>query len=84
MIASCTSLGILYEYGHGVTKDYVQARANYQKGCDGGYPSGCSYLGDLYLRGHGVPKDVAQGRQLLQKGCDLGDQWGCDELKPKP
>ncbi len=63
-------------------KDYGLARANYQKGCDGSYPSGCSYLGDLYRTGHGVPKDIAHGRQLLQKELhDLGDQWGCDEVK---
>ena len=34
-------LGVLYEYGLGVSQDYAQAKDWYSKACDNGLPRGC-------------------------------------------
>ena len=76
----CTSLGVLYQQGLGVTQDYERARELYQKGCDGGSANGCTSLGVLYQQGLGVTQDYERARELYQKGCDGGSANGCTSL----
>jgi len=80
-VSACVNLGLRYENGTGVNRDYSRAFSFYKKGCDGGNAMGCSYLGDLYWVGNGVSQNSTQGRALLQKGCNMGNQWGCKRLK---
>ena len=61
-------------------KDYVTARLEYTKACDGGLAKGCTDLGFLYREGYGVTQDNAQARLLFQKGCDGGSATGCTNL----
>jgi hypothetical protein len=60
-------LGMLYEAGRGVERDYAEARRWYEKAAGlGDWPAMMS-LGRLYDRGLGVPKDAAQARAWYQK-----------------
>ena len=43
----CTSLGVLYASGHGVTLDLTRAAALFKRGCDAGYAGGCEALDRL-------------------------------------
>jgi TPR repeat protein len=60
-------LGMLYEAGRGVERDYAEARRWYEKAADlGDWPAMMS-LGRLYERGLGVPKDASEARAWYQK-----------------
>lgn len=77
---SCTGLGVLYDNGWGVSRDYSVARKLYQKACDGEEMRGCRSLGLLYSLGNGVSQDYSHARKLYQKACDGGDMPGCHNL----
>jgi uncharacterized protein len=53
-LRGCFGLGRLYLEGHGVAKDYAQAKTLFTKACDGGEMTGCNGLGALYDHGSGV------------------------------
>lgn len=53
-----SSLGILYELGKGVTKDFAQARYWYMKSAEQGNDNGQYNLATLYYLGQGVPQDT--------------------------
>jgi TPR repeat protein len=76
----CNNLGVLYEKGYGVSRDYAQARALYRKACDGGIMYGCNNLGVFYEKGYGVSQDYAQARAFYRKACDEGSMYGCSNL----
>jgi len=61
-------------------KRYEEARALFEKACDGGEITGCYNLGSLYQNGQGVSQDYAQARTLDQKACDGGQMSGCNNL----
>lgn len=79
-MSDCSSLGVMYRDGIGVSKDVTQAVALIRKGCDGGDMRGCIFLGMAYRDGNGASKDVAQAVALIRKGCDSGLMFGCVEL----
>ncbi|MGA2672528.1 MAG: tetratricopeptide repeat protein, partial [Terracidiphilus sp.] len=79
-MAACNNLGLLYEFGLGVTQDFAQARALYRKACDGGQISACTSLGTFFYSGQGVLQDYAQAHALFQRACDAGDTGGCSNL----
>jgi TPR repeat protein len=68
---ACTRLGEL----HRTSREYTQAAAAYEKGCDGGDPRGCAELATAYLVGEGVAQNVEHSATLLQTACDgsIGD-----------
>lgn len=61
------SLGVLYEKGEGVSKDYAQARAWYQKAAAKENRSAAYNLGNHYRYGLGVVQDYQQARQWYEK-----------------
>lgn len=66
------NLGVCYENGWGVPKDFNQAAAWYRKAADrGNAPAQCN-LGAAYFMGRGVPKDPAQAETWLRKAADQG------------
>jgi hypothetical protein len=50
-------LGMLYDLGHGVPKNYVQAAYWFRKAADQGVGEAQANLGALYASGLGVPLD---------------------------
>ena len=67
---SQTDLGLCYENGWGVPRDYSEAFHWYLKATEqGGISSGIPqyYLGRLYLNGHGVEKDYSKAVGWLQE-----------------
>ena len=66
------SLGVLYEKGEGVSKDYAQARAWYQKAAAKENRSAAYNLGNHYRYGLGVVQDYQQARQWYEKAAAQG------------
>lgn len=77
----CLNLGIIYQYGKGVTTDLDKAVRLYQKACDSGVMFGCIQLGIFYQYGRGVTEDLSKAAQLYKKVCDGGEMLGCDLLR---
>ena len=55
-----TSLGVRYNIGKGVSKDYKEAVKWFRKAAEQGYPNAQYFLGGMYLNGKGGPKDYIQ------------------------
>jgi len=73
----CTNLGITYQNGEGVAKDFGKAAQLFQKACDNREMFGCNNLGNIYYNGYGVAKDIYKAMELYQKACDGGVKVGC-------
>jgi len=73
----CVDLGVKYELGKGIKKDYAKARELYKKACDGGNAKGCHNLGGSYLIGEGVQQDYTKAKKLYAKSCNGGYSRGC-------
>ena len=61
------NLGVSYEKGQGVPRDYGKAVELYQKAVDQGYAEAQNNLGGLYMNGQGVPQDYGKAVELYQK-----------------
>ena len=53
-------LGVMYDFGLGVHRDYARAVKWYRKAADLGFSRAQSNLGQMYSKGRGVPQDDAQ------------------------
>ncbi len=74
-------IGLAYEEGEIVPKDYPYAAQCYEKGLRPSEGAGCfNRLGALYFDGNGVPKDYEKAVSLLTKASEMGSKWGCDYL----
>ena len=51
------NLGVLYDNGRGVRKDYKEAVKWYRKSAEQGHDLAQYYLGEMYYRGQGVRKN---------------------------
>ena len=58
-VAECT-IGVMYQQGHGVPQDYVQAAKWFQRAAKHGQGDAQFCLGELYQHGQGVKNDPAQ------------------------
>jgi len=67
------SLGNMYYYGEGVTKNYAQAIKWLQKSANQGNADAQNSLGDMYYYGEGVTKNYAQAIKWLQKSANQGN-----------
>ena len=54
------NMGVLYDEGYGVERNYETARGWYEKAAAQGYAKAEHNLGILYQEGHGVPADDGQ------------------------
>ena len=54
------NLGVLYDCGHGVPRDYVEAANWFRKAAVRGDDLAESNLGDLYANGQGLPRDFTE------------------------
>lgn len=70
------NLGFLYERGHGVNPDYLQAMAWYQKAADQGHRAAFNNIGFLYVAGLGVEQDFVQAHYWYTKAVVAGSAEG--------
>lgn len=67
------ALGSMYASGDGTARDYVQARAWFEKAADQGHNGALETLGIAHLEGGlGMEKNSELGRQLLQRAANNG------------
>lgn len=67
------ALGIMYENGQGVPRNYATATAWYTKAAEQGDADAQSKLGLAYLNGHGAPRDYAEAAAWLRKAAEQGN-----------
>lgn len=77
-------LGVIYEFGKGVTQDYQQARQWYEKAAAAGHATAMERIGVIYEKGHGVAKDYQQARQWYEKAFVAGDDDAEQRLQQLP
>src|SRR5206468_1463472 len=58
--AAQSLLGVLYDQGHGVARNYMTARQWYEQAAAQGHAKAQINLGVLYVKGRGVPQDYAR------------------------
>jgi TPR repeat protein len=73
------NLGLAYDNGWGVPKDYSKAKEWYEKSAAAGNGHAMGRLGFLYEDGRGVPKDYAEAKEWYEKGAatGAGDAMAC-------
>ena len=67
-----TLLGLMYEDGQGVPKNFAQAAKWYQRASEQDFAMAQNNLGLMYLNGEGVPKDPAQAAKWYFRAAKLG------------
>jgi tetratricopeptide (TPR) repeat protein len=65
---SQSSLGFLYNYGHGVERNYRQALKWYRKAAQQGFAPAQYHLGFLYTKGLGVAQDYVKAHMWFELG----------------
>ncbi len=74
-IEAMNELGVLYELGHGLTKDYVEAAKWYRKAAEQGYSYAQNNLGYCYHYARGVAQDYTEAvkwyNKAVEQGCSL-------------
>lgn len=73
-------LGIMYEEGRAVEKNYQTAMMWYLKASDNDYAEAHYRLGRLYENGWGVKKNDSKALKYYQKASDMGDENGFQSL----
>ena len=66
------NLGIMYEFGNGVPKDYSEAVKWYRLSAEQGYAIGQYSLGLMYSNGYGVLKNKAEAVKWLRSSAEQG------------
>src|SRR6266498_1898379 len=67
-------LGVCYEHGEGVAKDYVEAVKWYRKAAEQNDAEGQLYLGLSYVKGEGVAEDLVEAYKWLLLAARQGDE----------
>ena len=67
------ALGLMYDSGRGVPRDYAAAMSWYRKAADQHNASAQSALGFMYAVGHGVERDDAAAMAWYRRAANQGD-----------
>lgn len=70
--AAQSSLGFMFNYGHGVPRDYGEALKWYRRAAGQGYPAAQYHLGFLYTKGLGVAQDYVRAHMWFSLGAEGG------------
>jgi TPR repeat protein len=65
-------LGVMYEKGSGVTRDYAYSVHWYRQAAERGIAEAQSFLGLMYEEGKGVPRDHAEALRWFRKAAEQG------------
>ena len=71
---SAFTLGLLYQKGDGVPKDYKEAVKWFRLGAEQGHTSSLFNLGKSYLLGQGVQKDILYSYMWFDVAATLADK----------
>lgn len=78
-VSSMIEAGSCYDSGVEIPKDYVKARAWYEKAAAKGSAEAMDHIGQLYLHGgYGIQQDYAKARLWFEKGAEAG---GTDAMR---
>ena len=67
-----TYMGLLYERGKGVPRDYAESVKWYRLAAEQGKADAQYYLGNMYRNGNGVPQDEAEAVIWYRKAAEQG------------
>lgn len=67
------NMGVIYDRGYGVERDYAQARSWYEKAAAQGDAEAAHNLGVMYHQGHGVAVDDKQAVDWFREAAKLGE-----------
>ncbi len=65
-------LGVMYERGDGVPRDYVEAVRLYRLAAEQGHANAQTALGTMYFTGDGVPQDDVEAVRLYRLAAEQG------------
>jgi TPR repeat protein len=78
--AAQDAIGMMYELGRGVSKDYDEAAKWYQKAAGRGFVNSAVNLGNLYALGRGVSKDYDEAAKWLEHAAAHGGRQANNSL----
>jgi uncharacterized protein len=78
--AAQDAVGMMYELGRGVSKDYEAAARWYQKAAGGGFVDSAVNLGNLYALGRGVKTDYREASRWLEEAAARGGRQAKNSL----
>lgn len=67
------NLGIMFDNGHGVQQNYLEAADWYRVAAEADYADAQYNLGAMYSFGHGVPRDHAKAERWYRAAAEQGD-----------
>ena len=67
------NLGLMYDFGQGVTQDYAEAARWFRLSADQGYAPPQFNLGVMYSNGQGVTQDYAEAVKWYRLAAEQGD-----------
>ncbi len=67
------NMGVLYDEGYGVDKNYETARSWYEKAAAQNYAKAEHNLGIMYQEGHGVPADSSKAAKWFERAAEHGE-----------
>ena len=67
------NLGVMYDEGLGVKKDYIETVKWYRKAAEQGHAEAQCYLGTMYQNGEGLPVDFGEAVKWFRKAAEKGD-----------
>ena len=73
---ACYALGIMYDTGESMPKDYKKARRCYEQAAARGHAGAQAVLGEIYYYGKGIPRDYDRARELCEQSAAQGDARG--------
>ena len=74
------NLGLMYQNGQGVTRDYAEAAKWHRKAAEQGNAWGQTYLGLMYQNGQGVIQNDAETAKWHRKAAEQGNAWAQNNL----
>lgn len=78
----CHELGVLHQYGRGVSASAPRAAELYEQACSQKVSASCRYLSQFYQRGaDGIAKDEDKARLYAKKACEAGSDADCEAAK---
>ena len=77
----CKNLGLFYQTGQKVKKNYHKAEVYYTKACDLKNSEGCWLLGELYYYGQEVDQNNSKAEYYYDISCKLNNKKACKKLQ---
>ena len=73
-------VGYLYQFGRGVSQDYLKAQQWYERGIAAGDPTSMNNLGYMYEKGSGLNHNYEKAMTLYQQAAAMGNAGSMQNL----